>query len=244
MKPRYSYPFTASWYVVAQATFFLQHLPLVLALGTLASLPAVRRERWAHRGLVAATVGFALLALMELVAMSAANATNDSTRSGRRSTASTASPCSRSESASWWRRETISTKAPGCAAATPMVTPDPLPAPPPPRLRRRRRRPARGRPAPAPAPRAIADFTTLPAASQCVRNRKLTLRMKRPPKGYTVKTVTVKVNAKRVATLKTKALKKPFYLRKLPRGTFTVTISIKLTKGKGLTERRRYTACK
>ncbi len=76
---RYSYPFTASWYVVAQATFFLQHLPLVLALGTLASLRAVRRERWAHRGLVAATVGFALLALMELVAMSAANATNDST---------------------------------------------------------------------------------------------------------------------------------------------------------------------
>ena len=52
------------------------------------------------------------------------------------------------------------------------------------------------------APSAIADFTTLPAASQCVRNRKLTVRMKRPPKGYTVKTVTVKVNAKRVATLK------------------------------------------
>ncbi len=49
---------------------------------------------------------------------------------------------------------------------------------------------------------AIADFTTLPAASQCVRNRKLTVRMKKPPKGYTVKTVTVKVNAKRVATLK------------------------------------------
>jgi hypothetical protein len=77
-----------------------------------------------------------------------------------------------------------------------------------------------------------------------VRNRKLTVRLKRPPKGYTVKAVTVKVNAKRVATLKAKALKKPLYLRKLPKGTFTVTVSIKLTKGKGLTERRRYTACK
>jgi hypothetical protein len=99
-------------------------------------------------------------------------------------------------------------------------------------------------PAPSPPPTAIADFTTLPAASQCVRNRKLTVRLKRPPKGYTVKLVTVKVNAKRVATLKAKALTKPLYLRKLPRGTFTVTVSIKLTKGKGLTEKRRYTACK
>ena len=57
-------------------------------------------------------------------------------------------------------------------------------------------------PTPTPAPSAINDFTTLPAASKCVRNRKLTVRMKRPPKGYTVKTVTVKVNNKRVATLK------------------------------------------
>ena len=74
--------------------------------------------------------------------------------------------------------------------------------------------------------------------------RKLTLRFKRPPKGYTVKTVTVKVNTKKVATLKGAKLKRPFYLRKLPRGTFTVTVSITLKKGKGLTERRRYTACK
>jgi hypothetical protein len=151
------------------------------------------------------------------------------------------------------RTEAISTKPTGCgpppapaATASPSATaiataePNPLPAPPivptP--------APTPGPLAPAPTLSAIADFTTLPAASQCVRNHKLTLRMKRPPKGYTVKTVTVKVNAKRVATLKAKALKKPFYLRRLPRGTFTVTISIKLTKGKGLTERRRYTACK
>ena len=93
-------------------------------------------------------------------------------------------------------------------------------------------------------PSAIADFTTLPAASKCVRNRKLTVRMKRPPKGYTVKTITVRVNGKRVATIKGRQLKKPLYLRKLPKGTFTVTVSIKLKKGKGLTERRRYTACK
>ncbi len=54
----------------------------------------------------------------------------------------------------------------------------------------------------------------------------------------------MKVNAKKVATLKAKQLKKPLYLRKLPTGTYTVTVSITLTKGKGLTEKRRYTACK
>ena len=47
-----------------------------------------------------------------------------------------------------------------------------------------------------------------------------------------------------MATLKGAKLKRPYYLRKLPRGTFTVTVSITLKKGKGLTERRRYTACK
>ena len=83
-----------------------------------------------------------------------------------------------------------------------------------------------------------------PRRTKCVSGRKLTLRFKRPPKGYTVKTVTVKVNAKKVATLKGAKLKRPYYLRKLPRGTFTVTVSITLKKGKGLTERRRYTACK
>ena len=59
-----------------------------------------------------------------------------------------------------------------------------------------------------------------------------------------VQTVTVKVNGKRKATIKGKQLKKPVYLRKLPTGTFTVEIAIKLKKGKGLTERRRYTACR
>ena len=77
-----------------------------------------------------------------------------------------------------------------------------------------------------------------------MRGRKLTVRLKRPPKGYTVKTATVKVNGKRVATMSGKRLKRPLYLRKLPKGTFTVQVTIKLTKGKGLTEKRRYTACK
>jgi hypothetical protein len=76
---RFSFPQSTSWYLVAQATFFLQHLPLIAAVGTLAALPAVRREKLAHRALVAATTGLGLLALMELLAMSAATTANDST---------------------------------------------------------------------------------------------------------------------------------------------------------------------
>jgi uncharacterized membrane protein len=76
---RFSFPMTASWYVVAQATFFLQHLPLIAAVGAVATIPAVRREKRAHRALVAATAGLGLLALIELVAMSAATTANDST---------------------------------------------------------------------------------------------------------------------------------------------------------------------
>ncbi|HSP37421.1 MAG TPA: hypothetical protein VLR26_06685 [Frankiaceae bacterium] len=75
---RFSFPFTASWHVLAQATFFLQHLPLVAAVGAVAAVAAVRREKLAHRALVVAAVGLGLLALMELVAMSAATISKDS----------------------------------------------------------------------------------------------------------------------------------------------------------------------
>lgn len=76
---RYSYPFTAGWYVVAQATFFLQHLPLLVAVAAVAALPAVRRDKAAHRALVVAAAGLGLLALLELVAVSAATTADDST---------------------------------------------------------------------------------------------------------------------------------------------------------------------
>jgi hypothetical protein len=75
---RFSFPQSAAWYVVAQATFFLQHLPLIVAVSALAAIPTVRREKLAHRALVAAKTGLGLLALMELVAMAAATTANDS----------------------------------------------------------------------------------------------------------------------------------------------------------------------
>jgi hypothetical protein len=75
---RFSFPFTAAWFVVAQATFFLQHIPLAVAVGALAAVPAVRREQWAYRSMVVATIGLGLLALLELIAMSAASTANNS----------------------------------------------------------------------------------------------------------------------------------------------------------------------
>jgi hypothetical protein len=127
--------------------------------------------------------------------------------------------------------------------ATPDPSPDPLPVfSPSPAPAVTEAPPASPQP-PAP-PLAIADFTTLPAASKCVPNRKLRLQLKRPPAGYVVKAAKIKVNGKPVVALKGKRLKRPFYLRKIPKGKFTVTVSITLTTGKSLTERRRYTRCK
>ncbi len=68
---RFSYPFTSAGFVIAQATFALQHIPLAIGVAALGSLPAVRRSRTARIGVVVAVVGLALLALLEVIAMSA-----------------------------------------------------------------------------------------------------------------------------------------------------------------------------
>jgi hypothetical protein len=68
---RFSYPFTGTGYVVAQLSFFVQHLPLVAAMAALPRLPAVRRSRIATIGIVVAALGLGLLCLNELFAISA-----------------------------------------------------------------------------------------------------------------------------------------------------------------------------
>jgi hypothetical protein len=127
------------------------------------------------------------------------------------------------------------------ATATPDSSPDPLPATPTPTFAPTVIPPPPTQPTA--VPRAIADFTTLPKTSRCVPNRKLKVQLKRPPDGHVVKAVKVKVNRKQVAALKGKRLKQPFYVRKIPKGTFTITVSVTLANGKTLTERRRYTRC-
>ena len=76
---RYSFPFTPVWFVVAQATFFAQHLPLMVAVRAVANDSAGHGSKLARRSLLAAAAGLGLLALMELVAMAAATTAEDST---------------------------------------------------------------------------------------------------------------------------------------------------------------------
>jgi hypothetical protein len=121
------------------------------------------------------------------------------------------------------------------ATATPSATPDPLPLPAP---------SPTAVPATVPAPAATA-FVALPSASKCVRRGgKLTVRFPKPPAGQEVQAVTVKLNAKRLATLKGKTLQKPFYVRKLPKRSFSITVSVSLRSGQVVTGRRRYTVCR
>ena len=58
---RFSYPFTSAGFVVAQATFALQHVPLVFGVAAIGGLPAVRASRTARIGVIGAVVGLALL---------------------------------------------------------------------------------------------------------------------------------------------------------------------------------------
>lgn len=75
---RFSYPFGDVEYGVAQSSFFVQHLPLIVGVAALLWLPAVRASRIARIATWAAAVGLALLAVNELVAISAYDAATDS----------------------------------------------------------------------------------------------------------------------------------------------------------------------
>ena len=75
---RYSYPFAGFGFVVAQTSFFLQHLPLVAGVAVLLWLPAVRDSRTARFATATAAVGLVLLTVLELVTIVAHDATTDS----------------------------------------------------------------------------------------------------------------------------------------------------------------------
>lgn len=69
---RWSYPFDVTGHVLAQMSFFVQHLGLVAGLVALCSLPAAKATRPTGWGLWAGTAGMALLAVQELVAIAPA----------------------------------------------------------------------------------------------------------------------------------------------------------------------------
>ena len=75
---RYSYPFTGFGFAVAQASFFVQHLPLIVAVAALLALPATRASRTARIATGAAAVGLMLLTAMELITIVAYDVATDS----------------------------------------------------------------------------------------------------------------------------------------------------------------------
>ena len=110
-------------------------------------------------------------------------------------------------------------------------------------------------PTPAPAPAAVTPPVKLapplpkvaavivqPSARQCVSRRNFRIRLKQP-KGLALKSATVSVNGKRVATRSGKRVTAPVDLRGLPKGRFTVKIAVTLTDGRKLTSTRRYRTC-
>ena len=71
---RYSYPFDATWYTVAQAFFGLQHLGILCGIAGLVLLTWNQRSLLARVGLITASVGLIGLTACELFAITAANA--------------------------------------------------------------------------------------------------------------------------------------------------------------------------
>ena len=71
---RFSYPFTATGFTIAQLTFAIQHLMLVIGVVALARSDWARRSRLAVVGFWIAAAGFLLLTAMELLALTAADA--------------------------------------------------------------------------------------------------------------------------------------------------------------------------
>ena len=119
--------------------------------------------------------------------------------------------------------------APGVAAPTPAPPPAPAPTPVP------------AKPVLAPLPK-VAAVIVQPSAKQCVSRRNFRIRLKQP-KGFTLKSATVSLNGKRVATRSGKRVTAPVDLRGLPKGRFTVKIAVTLTDGRKITSSRRYKTC-
>lgn len=101
-------------------------------------------------------------------------------------------------------------------------------------------------PAPAatvkPARITAASAFTLPSAKRCVSRRHFTIRI-RKLRGVTFVSAVVKVNGKRVKTVKRARISAPVDLTGLPKGRFVVTITAKASDGRTVTGTRTYHTC-
>jgi uncharacterized delta-60 repeat protein len=98
-------------------------------------------------------------------------------------------------------------------------------------------------PAAAAKPVTAQSFNPLPAAKSCASRRSFKIRL-RIPRGDAATSATVKVNGKRVKVVKGSRLRAAIDLRGLPKGKATISIVVKLAKGKKpLTGTRVYRTC-
>ena len=114
------------------------------------------------------------------------------------------------------------TTQPPAATPVPIATPVPTPA-------------ARKKPT-------LNAVAVLPSTRRCVSRRKFRIRLRHPP-GARVKSAVVRVNGKRVATRRGRRITAPVNLRGLPKGRFTVRITVKLADGRTVNGTRRYRTC-
>ncbi len=121
------------------------------------------------------------------------------------------------------------------------ITPQPPapaggPPPPPPPA------PAPATPAAKPAAVRFTSLATLPSTKRCVSRRQFRIRL-RVPKGVGVTSAEVRVNGKRVKTVKRARFTAPVDLRNLPKGPVKVNIRVRLADGRTITGTRTYRTC-
>ena len=89
---------------------------------------------------------------------------------------------------------------------------------------------------------ALGALVTLPANRRCVSRRSFRIRL-RLPKGVRVKQAVVRVNNRRVAVRKGARYTAPVDLRGLPRGRFTVKVTVTFVDGRTRSGTRKYRTC-
>lgn len=93
-----------------------------------------------------------------------------------------------------------------------------------------------------PATISASQVIALPSTKACVSRRSFRIRL-RAPSGVTIAKAAVFVNGRRVDVVKGKRLSAPVNLKGLPRGRFTVKITVTTTTGRTVTDTRRYRTC-
>ena len=83
---------------------------------------------------------------------------------------------------------------------------------------------------------------SIPSNKKCVSRRKFRIRI-RKRKGVAYETAIVFLNKKRVRVVKGKRMTAPIDLRGLPKGRFTVQITVITTTGAIISGTRRYRTC-